>query len=301
MKGVRVLVVGVAGENSGKTVMGASLVGILRREGLKTAPFKPYAATRVWLHPDILGEVRRRRLVVTHDALLYHKVAPDVSIEALNPASLLMGEPDYSRRGWRPHPLSLERSPISQGVLGRVSLCREDRIDTFHFINIQALGRIPQSMQEAFIDAAAALKPYPLRVGDEVVENLAGGGFTSSVESCFQRIEREFDVIVIESNHDVPAPTPSAAEPDIVVAVAPGVAGIIDGERYRKSLQALSETLGAPFQARATVGEVVRLTGVMETIPLPLLEEGELYGLDDIASIVEKIVMMASAREANYR
>ncbi|MCE4628556.1 MAG: hypothetical protein F7C34_05375, partial [Desulfurococcales archaeon] len=64
-----VLVVGYRGEGSGKTVITASLVTALRAEGVRAAPFKPYAATLIWDNPSILGEVMRRRLVVTSDAL----------------------------------------------------------------------------------------------------------------------------------------------------------------------------------------------------------------------------------------
>lgn len=279
-----VLVVGVS-EDSGKTLLAASLVSALRGEGVRAAPFKPYGATELWRHPGILGEIARRRLVVTRDALIHARVS-GLPLELVNPAALIVGVEDASRRGWRP----LHAGPPLPrlGVLARLSVCREERVDTLHLVNIEALERLPRGLQGPVVDAAAALSPHPLRAGDEMIDRLVRGGFHAEVESCLGRLSREAEVIVIESNSDVPLPSPSAYAADLVLVAAPGVAGVVEGGRYRKSLEALGVVRGGI----ASVSEVVGLAGVARSVELPLLEEGELYRPADLGPILDEVLSL---------
>ena len=267
---VLVLVVGYRGEGSGKTVITASLVALLKAEGVRVAPFKPYAATLIWENPSILGEVMKRRLVVSGDGLRLSSIS-GIHPEIVNPVAILVGEADASRNSWRPPPLPA-RSPLDFGVLGRVSMCRGERVDTLHFVNVEALASIPKTMQEAVIDAASGLRPFPLRVGREFLESVLTGGQENAVMTCLNRIASKSDIIIIESNSEVPLPI--SVKPDLVLVAAPGVAGVIPGDRYVKSLQALGMASGRPA-VTVSVADVLRLSGVTETIPLPILESPE--------------------------
>ncbi len=285
-----VLVMGAAGEDSGKTVLTASLVALLRREGLKTAPFKPYAATDAWLHPSIISEIQARKLVVTSDSLKLNDIAPELHPEIINPIALVLGRTDLSRNMWNPSPSQADPGLAGRSIIGRVSLCREGRVDTLHFINIVGLDRLPRGVRDAFIDAAASLKPYPLKVDDGFVGRVLTGEMNSSADSCLSRLLGEYDIVVVESNSDVPAPTPLSAQADIVLVAAPGVVGVINRERYRRGMSALNYTVG-PMGGLNKVADLVRLTGVEVTVDLPFLDDPSLlYGRRDLEPILEKIL-----------
>jgi len=289
---VIVLVVGL-GESSGKTTLTASLVSALRGLGLRASAFKPYAATRLWDNPRILAETASRRVVVTGDSLRLSEASGGVHPEVINPAALLVGVPDYAARGWRPAPLP-GPDTLVLGVLGRLSRCDDGRVHTLHFINMDALRLLPQSLQDSVVDAAATLKPYPLRVGGEFVERVLSGEYDPVVASCLSRIMRDNKVVVVESNSDVPLPLAGLA-PSIVLVVAPGAVGIIPGDRYLRSLEALGVVSGRP-SSMVRVEDVVRLSGVVETLPLPFLEDPEdYYRRDDLDLIIEKIVALAES------
>ncbi len=290
MPPIEVLVVGVIGEDSGKTVLSTSITGVARSIGIRAAVFKPYAATSVWVHPEILGEVRRRRLVVSSDSIRYLAVAPEVHPEISNPVAILLGPRDPSANMWRPLPLPSSET-VELGVLGRVSMCRDERVDTLHFVNMDALSRLPQTVQDVLVDAAAALKPHPLRSGRSLVESIVSGSHDRAPLSCYERLRAEYELLVIESNSDVPIPL-GGIRPSIVVVAGPGVMGIVNGARYMRSLEVLG-LAGARGLSGARVEDVIRLSGVQETVPLPFLEDSdELYRREDLAPLIEKIVTL---------
>ncbi len=273
-----VLVVGY-GESSGKTVLAASLARILYQEGVDVAGVKPLAGVDLWENPWVLLEAVDRRVIASGDALrLLEASRSGESVETVSPVTVYTAPVDPSRAGWRrPHVGGLV-------VAGRVSACRESRVDTLHFVNAEALDRVPPGIASEVVAVAGRLRPLPLRVGDEFAERVLYGGFTAEVESCMAGVVSRHELVVMESNSDVALPTPSALGAEWVLVVSPGVVGVAEGSRWARAVELLagSSLLGV------RVEDVVRVAGVREVFHLPLLADpSQGYGPGDISHLLD--------------
>ena len=259
---ILILIVGL-GEDTGKTILAASLTGALRGIGYEALAFKPHAAGRVWGGPSLEYSMERG-YIVTGDAVLLDRASGGVlGPEATAPVSILTSPWDPERSGWRP----LHQDLV---LAGRISACREDRVETLHFYNIEDLERAPPGVRDALIDLAGRLHPKPVRAGRELAERLLEGQFIPEAESCLARALARGDVVVVESNSDVAVPTPSSLNASLVLVSAWTRVAVVPGERWRRAVEVLAGTLG-PHRVSAV--EVLRLSGASQVVGLPLLQD----------------------------
>jgi predicted P-loop ATPase/GTPase len=203
---------------------------------------------------------------VSGDALhLYTASGGEEGIEAISPITLITVPKDPSKYEWR-----LQDPNRKEPVLGRLSVCRSNRIDTLHFVNVDALNRASNGIVAAVLEAAGRLQPLPLRAGEEFTNRVLSGSFTNEAESCIAHVLSRHEYIVYESNSDIAIPAPSALGADWVIIVANGAVGVVSGDRWAKAVEVLAGTGGL---RSITVKEVVALTGIREAFQLPFLYE----------------------------
>ncbi len=286
-----ILIVGYDEYQSGKTILAGSIVSILRSRGIDAVGVKPLAGVDAWEYPWILNEIRERRIVIGGDALKLFEASNGVeSLEAISPQTLIMAPRDPSKTLWR-----LSSPDAREAVLGRVSVCREGRVDTLHFINIDGLNKIPNGVASAILEVAGRLQPLPLRADRTLIDKVVSGGFIVEVETCMARIASRHEFIVYESNSDIAMPTPSAQGVDWVIAVSHGVAGVVEGDRWAKAVEVLA---GAGGVRGLTTREVVALTGIRESFQLPFLHDPiEGYKERDLDPLLDYILTKRSERD----
>ncbi len=283
---MQVLVVGLQPLDSGKTRLARGIIKALKSEGYEAAGFKPVAATDIWLNPAALHETRHRRVVVTGDGLSLSEASGGVSPEALNPLAVLLAPYDPSQAGWRITDPWPPGGPEARSVLLRLTACQDSRAHTVHAINMQAVHRVPERVQALVLEAAGHLVPPPRRVDRRTLEDVYRGAYSDWADSCLWHLRERFEALVVESNSDVAAPTPGSIQADLVVAVYPGVAALVDGDRYKRAVEVLA---ASGRMQTVTAGEAIALAGVTGRIPLPLLGPGEDYAPWDLEAIVDAL------------
>ncbi len=284
---MRVLVSGLLHIDSGKTVLAASLVKALTREGFVAAASKPLGATDLWGHPEALARTREARLVVTMDGYVLQRACGErLPLEVVNPVGALLAPVLLSRHGGLPSFETTLTEPYRRAVLVRVTTCLGES-GSLHLVNSDALGRANRYVGEAVEEAATYLNPPPSRAGDEAVAGLFSGSGAAAADTCVRLAETSSDVLVIESNSNVAAPTLTSAYPDVAVVVGYGEAYVVDGGRFSRALEALALS-GKPWVASSM--EVLRLTGALERVELPLLEDpDEGYPPEHLEPIVSRV------------
>ncbi len=284
---MRVLVAGILHSDSGKTVLAASLTRTIIREGFVATASKPLGATDLMEHPEVLARTRQARVVVTWDGYVLHVASGGrLPIEVVNPVGALLAPTLLSRHGgWSSFEATLSQS-YRRAVLVRATACTgESR--SIHFVNSDALTRVNRYVSESVEDVASYLNPGPVKAGDEAVAGLFSGGGAATADTCLAMAESVSDVIVIESNSSVAAPTLRSAYPDIAIIVSYGEAYLVDGMRFSRALEALA-LAGKPWVASSV--EVLQLTGSLERVELPLLDDpDEGYPSEVLQPIVEKV------------
>ncbi len=262
MKGGRIIiVVGLVGEDSGKTLAAAGLVEALRGQGVDAVGSKPMAGVRLWTESWLVGEAERRGVPVSGDGLKLWSAsggAASVSVEAVNPVVVYHALPDPGSVGFYLSGLPLWGTVI----LGRVSRCPTGRVETLHFINTELLRRLPETVEDAVLRIAVSLKPYPLKSSQELARKVLEGGYTGEAQSCLERLAGEHEIVIVESNSGRALPLPGMRRPCMVVAVSPGRILLVDPDRYWKAVELKG--------AGSSVGEILSLAGVAESLPLPL-------------------------------
>ena len=289
MAAVTVLVVGFEAVDSGKTTLAASLARALAAEGFDVGVAKPVGGVDLWHSPWVLGEAERLGLVVSGDALsLVRMSEAGDPLEEVNPLAFYLAPLDPSRHEWRRASLeALAGEPARRTVYARVTACRGGSRETAHAVNLEALERLPGAWASRLEGLAGKLRPPLMRGGDELMASLMGAGSLAAADSCLARILERHEVVVVESQSDVAAPTPLSAAADLVVAVAPGKAAIVDGDRYAKALN-VAGAMGAPHLYRAP--EAVHLARPTASIDLPPLEDPRTgYPPDALEAIVEAV------------
>jgi predicted P-loop ATPase/GTPase len=286
---VTVLVVGLLGEGSGKTILASSLVSVLRKEGIDAVGFKPVGGTEVWLHPEVLEESKARGVLVTRDALLIERASGrPYPIEVYNPIGFHVMPLDPASFNWSLKSfVRISASLFQRAAVGRVSTCVDGKVESLHFVNTEALSKSPARLSSAVMDVAQSLSPRPVKAGRELVARILEGEYVEAADRCLGSLEERHEVVVIESNSDIAAPTPASLEADVVLAVSPGVVAVVEGRRYNKAVY-VGSVSGRPWSVSAE--EAVELAGVTDYVELPLLQDPEEgYSYNDLYPLVEKI------------
>jgi len=286
---LRVLVVGLRPVDSGKTTLATSLVSILRRRGLDAVGFKPIGSTEVWLHPEALRWSGEHGVVVTPDALKLSTASEAAEpLDIVEPVAALHAPPDPSRWDWNPSAYeAAQADPNRTAALLRVTMCRAGQRASLHAIVNGVLEKTPPTIASLLRGLSARLSPPPLRVGWPAVAELLGPRALEAADSCLHTLSSRHEIVVIESFSDVAAPTPASLSADIVVAVAPGVAAVIEGRRYSQAVMART---GAGSLSVVTAGEAVHLAGPGARVDLPLLDEPEEgYSPTHLEPIIDRI------------
>jgi len=285
---VKVLIVGYLEIESGKTTLAASLITALRREGFDSVGFKPIGATDVWFKPWVVEESRRRKLLVTYDSLVLERASrgnPPAHI--INPVGGLLAPIDPSKLDWREGFVDvILDQPHRRLSLLRVTSCPPRGVAVFHVLNQSIMPRVTQSIAQSISELSLALNPPPTPTTLRDVESFMDNDAAIVADTCLERLE-EREVVVIESNSDIAAPTYKSLESKLVIAVAPSIAALVDGDRYAKAVH-LRSIAGKPWSVR--VKEVLALTRAKTVIELPPKSEPmEGYTADELEAIVEEV------------
>lgn len=283
-----ILIVGYLESDSGKTVLASSLISALRRAGFNSVGFKPIGATDLWFKPWIVEESKKRRILVTYDSIILER-ASQSSLEAyiINPIGGLLASIDPSRLEWRDSIVDLHMvNPTRRLALLRVTSCTETRANIAHIINTSIRGKITGYLSQLILDLILYLKPQPVQATIREIEAFMENEAAQIADTCMGLLE-DREIIVIESNSDIAAPTYKSLDSSIVIAVAPTIAAVIDGDRYSKAVK-LRSISGKPWSVR--VKEVLALTKTKYTIELqPKIEPLEGYTQEELTPIIEEV------------
>jgi len=293
---LRILVVGLRPVDSGKTTLASSLVSALRRQGVDAVGFKPIGSTEVWLHPEALRWSGEHGIVVTPDALRLSSSSDNVEpLDVIEPVAALHAPPDPSRWSWSPSAYeAAQADPNRTAALFRVTACQASQRASIHALVGEVLERASPSIAGPLRDLAAKLSPPPLNVGWSSVESLLGPRALEAADTCLHALSSRHEAVVVESFSDVAAPTPASLAVDAVIAVAPGVAAVVEGRRYARAVAAKA---GAGSLTVVTAGEAVHLASPKARVDLPLLEDPEEgYTPSDLEAIIEVVKDIAGMK-----
>lgn len=285
----RILVAGYYEAESGKTVLASSLTRALRMEGFDAIAFKPVGGSELFHYPWLIEESKERGIVVTYDSLkLWEASSMLEPIDVVNPIGLLLAPIDPLKIGLNQTLYqSLTMRPSQRATIGRATYCggEEEKTST-HFLNMEALYRAPRSISTSLLDMASTLKPSTIKVKEDFILGLLEESGSEIADSCMDKLSFEHEVLVVESNSDISAPTRKSLIVDLVIVAASTTSIIVNPERYRAAIE-LKSIRGKPWSVK--VPEVLELAGFLRAQNLPLLKKEELIPGELLASLVDHV------------
>jgi len=286
VQGLKVLVIGLLEENSGKTTIASSLTSYLNSDGFDAVAFKPIGATEIWTNPLVLKESKKRKMVVTGDSLLLHRASSEKEpINIINPFGGLLVPLILEKFATLNSFKAYQSSVSSRLALSRLTLCRGE-VKNLHLINENSLRKTAENIEYEIYEIVTYAE-NPVKVDEDYLVELLSGGATSEIDACLNYLEERHETVVIESNSDVASPTRKCLESDVVILASPGFAMVIDGSRFRKAVEVLTSN-GKPWVIKS--GEVVPLTKHVFSVELPLLyDQMEGYPKESLDQIIEYI------------
>ncbi|AFZ70525.1 putative P-loop ATPase/GTPase [Caldisphaera lagunensis DSM 15908] len=284
---MKVLVIGLLEENSGKTIFASSIINALISQGYDSVGFKPLGATELWSHPEALIESKKNKMVVTSDSIMLHKFSREKEpINIINPfGGLLIPVLPEKLRNLNSFSNALYMPNMRLGI-SRLTLCPSNSLYNTHLINVNAIERSSKSVEYELLDLVSVIENI-VKVDDEYILNLISGGALRDIDKCLNYLENRHEIVVIESNSNIASPTPLSTNADVVVIVTPGEAMVVDGNRYKKAIELLNLN-GKPWVIKTQ--EVFQLTNYLFSIELPILEDQfSGYNNDTLNYIIEYI------------
>ena len=255
---MRLLVVGYAEYDSGKTSLTLQLIRKLRAGGRRVIAAKPIAGHSAWYQYETVVHSAELGLLVGEDA---YRIAVELGmlsrVAVLNPVDLLISPLDpFKARGRVEEPLNI--------ALMRITLCsKPGGISVVHYVCDEVLEKAPPTVANAIRELASKLRPKPKLISLELAKRLLWEEAGPYADKCIKLLIDECEDLIVESFNNAATPTPSSLETDYVLAVAPGRIDVFEGSEYRKAVEVLA-TLG--MWTSLTVGEVSRYIKPLWTV-----------------------------------
>jgi len=259
-----VLVVGLLGNDSGKTSVATSLVREARSKGVRALGVKPVGGHSAWGQYDTLVRSLRYGMLVGEDAyrlwLASDKAEP---IEAISPLDVLTVPPDPEHARSFEEYLVLSENLADVAVMLRVTRLEEDRLTTSHYLAEENLERAVPSLKDSIRELAGLVKAETV-TGEELLGLVAGAA--EHTDSILRRMLQKYELVVVESFNNAALPTPLCLEADWVVLVAPGRAYVYRGDRYSRAVESIVSIRG-PNITTLEVSKYVKPVGTVALLP----------------------------------
>lgn len=241
---MKVLVTGLNVFDSGKTWVSIALYRALLSGGLKPAIYKPVASFNIWYSYGTFDESVKRRQLLSNDALAYERHLNVTELTYVNPISIALAplNPESYRRS-----SSLERyhadiqDLFSQIIMARVTNC--DEKTSTHYIFKENLINLSKPISEKITRLSEVLSASSMSV-EGFKAFLVSTASEETLVKCSEKVERDSDVLIIESFNDSIAPYGRALmDSEYILTVAPSMIYLYKNDE--KLLRVIEEGLNA--------------------------------------------------------
>lgn len=268
---LKILVVGLLRYDSGKTSIARSLVLEAKDRGFNVGVVKPVSGFDAWSQYKYVLKSMEYGKLIGEDLYILHSVADSRNpIEIEGPIVMLLAPPDPSSYSWR---ISLyiaaTTSTLDQVVVARITTCRDDVVETHHYMVEENIERTSRILRERLVELIEKLRPRPEPIEKNMLEKrLFLEEILEGVDKCVERVIDSHEITIIESYNDAAAPTQFSAKADVVIAVAPGKIALYPGEKYWKAISLVGEIKNPLATTTSDVLGLVKPFKTIDTEPL---------------------------------
>ncbi len=233
-----ILVIGLLRYDAGKTTWVMELIELLKEYGVKVIPFKPVGGHNAWYQYNTIKYSIELGTLVGEDAYKLAKVSGLTNmIEILSPVDVLLAPPDPSlyENDYRRY---IDDSSLleKQAILARITLPYGEVYTTTHYVIEDNYVKTIKSLRTDLEILKNKIKNVTRTTSQIFLKLLESSTIIAGLSLIQERLEKESDVLIIESFNNVALPIPSAIKADYVFVVAPGKILLYKGDDYRRAL-----------------------------------------------------------------
>jgi len=236
---MKILIAGLLQFDSGKTSLAAALTALARMRGFNAVAVKPVGGHSFWSQFDTLIRSERLGKLVGEDAYILWKASGEVEpLEVISPFDVATIALDIRKIGGVSSYFKNSESIFESAVLVRLSKVLHEKIVNEHFVLTDNLQKGVATLAKRVAALAQKLK----------AKEISKRGFaeltvraTYSIDEILSKTISKYDIVIIESFNNAACPTPASISVDKVVIVAPGLAMVFDGTKYRAAIQQLAK------------------------------------------------------------
>ena len=228
-----ILVIGLTQEHAGKTSLAQALLSTFSEQGKKTCGFKPFSGYNYWYHYDMVyhsllnGRLYSKDITKLHE----HSTLKD-TLELSNPIHRLWNEPAIMN----------SLTGVPPFIMDRFSIFENNTLNHHLLVNQQLIGNIPDKFQQKIEEKKYTIHPVEtIQSMNKIIQMY----YNKAIETCYKKINKHSDVIVIESYADnALLPWKNLSGFDIVLGIKPWEIHKYNPEKYVKAVQ-LSKPVSA--------------------------------------------------------
>ncbi|MEA3488556.1 MAG: hypothetical protein U9R10_04810 [Euryarchaeota archaeon] len=248
-----ILIVGLKGQDAGKTTFALALLAYLREKGHNACAFKPRAGNNVWYDFDIVHDALSQGRLYGKDATRLKaasefRAADDpLSEECINPIHRLWMEP----------PRINSLSQIPGFIIDRVTLWTKDGARTLVVENetLPAMYKCSDTLIAQL--RANASEIYHVR-DLNTLNKLTEEYYDLAIELAYKKVVAQHDCVVIESYSDIALPCKGLNNLDAVIGVKPGRISAFDPRKYLAAVQIAAATYSQEELPTARIIELLK-------------------------------------------
>jgi len=248
-----ILIVGLKGQDAGKTTLALALLAYLREKGFNACAFKPRAGNNVWYDFDVV-----------HDALsqgrLYGKDATSLKAASAFSATddpLLEECINPIHRLWMEPPRINSMSQIPGFIIDRVTLWYKDGARNLVVENetLPAMYKCSDTLLAQL--RANASEIYHVR-DLNTLNKLTEEYYDLAIELAYKKVVAQHDCVVIESYSDIALPWNGLNILDAVIGIKPGRISAFDPQKYLAAVQIAASTYSQEELPTARIIELLK-------------------------------------------
>ncbi len=260
---MQVLVVGLRDVDSGKTTLAQALLRSLRGAGRGVRPFKPWSASDLWVHHDLVARDLERGRLGSRDAeRLQAAAGTALPAPVVNPVHRL----------WTPLPAREHPRQRSAPAVDRVARL-DGRVEAVVHPGVE----LPEEV-EAWLAGVDGVH----RVGgSRDLTVLQGEHHVPAVREAWAEVREGDGWVVVESYSDVATPPGLDLVPEVVLAAEPGRVHRFHGPRFVRALEVAVGSGGVGSEAAAW--RVLDLVDPVASVEVPRLAGDARGSVDAVA------------------
>ncbi|MBY9000269.1 MAG: hypothetical protein KGD64_05090 [Candidatus Heimdallarchaeota archaeon] len=288
-----VFIGGLLEHNSGKTTVARDMVNFFKKNSaMKISPFKPLSGNNLFYHYDQIKKntAEYKDFVSLDIAELLHETSNETKATIANPVHKVNTQA-IATRFFEEGSISAfyNKYQDSEALIQRFSFCDEAGNQKSTYIVNEPIYKNrkfwnDEVLTESILKKASEIKFFK---NDQEYYSLNSKYYADSIQTSFEYLKKNSDLMVIESFNNSAHPAWCVRESNVILLLGPGSIFIYEPDVY---FRAIDNFRAINRNKPSTTNEVLKIASPKEALYLPLDETDRLETVTKLANQIKDTI-----------